>query len=600
MKRFKKAVSMMLTGAMIFSLAACGGGSGSDSADTGGEGSAASSEAVEQAANDTSAVTGEAVYGGTLNMTMQTLDLDTDPSCSQSYKWQLWFERLFQIDLTLGAGEYQDETTKSSRLTGMIADSWEWDSDAKTFTVKIKDEACFQDKAAAGMEDYDIFGGRTVTAEDVEYSYDRLLGIGMCDEAVECDENWQSSLYMVESIETTDDKTVVFHFNSSADMAASDFMLCNVNITGPEWDELTSDQKADWHYACGTGAYILTDFQIDSYATLSKSSNYYGVDTREGYEGNALPYLDTITMSLIAENANQITQFVAGNQDIIGWNRAYLTDSETSVITDSLTSDDYTEYIYLGQPSAICYKISANEALQDVRVRQAMQMAINMDEINDSYYGYDTEAQIGGLFSVTTDYSSAGTWDDELLSTWTYDPEGAKALLEEAGYGDGFEFDVAIHSGLDSDLYTLIKDYLGAIGIDMVITVTSDPNEMNNLGTDESDPNSIEGAWGMGSTFFTTIMWKVGGPGYTSFNGDSTVDDYFDKLDEAQSEEEEAEVAQEFDKYMAQQHYALVISPYTHIPVYVSTKIGGLDSTYFYSNMNMGTLLNHCWDTTAQ
>ena len=142
-------------------------------------------------------------------------------------------------------------------------------------------------------------------------------------------------------------------------------------------------------------------------------------------------------------------------------------------------------------------------------MRQAMQMAINMDEINDSYYGYDTEAQIGGLFSVTTDYSSAGTWDDEILSTWTYDPEGAKALLEEAGYKDGFEFDVAIHAGLDSDLYTLIKDYLGAIGIDMVITVTSDPNEMNNLGTNESDPNSIEGAWGMGSTFFTTIMWKV-------------------------------------------------------------------------------------------
>ncbi|MCR5784436.1 MAG: ABC transporter substrate-binding protein [Eubacterium sp.] len=593
MKGLKKLVSLLLVTVMVFSLAACGGST--DSGDEQGE----SGTATETAdGNDTSAVTGEAIYGGTLNMTMQTLDLDTDPSCSQSYKWELWFERLFQIDVTLGAEEYQDETTSSSRLTGMLADTWEWDSEAQTFTVTLKD-ACFQDKSAAGMEEYDIFGARAVTAEDVVYSYDRLLGIGMCDEAVICDENWESSLYMIESIEAADDKTVVFHFNTSADIAASDFMLCNVNITGPEWDDLTDDQKADWHYACGTGAYVLTDFEIDSYATFTKSTNYYGVDTREGYEGNELPYIETITMSMITENANQITQFVAGNQDIIGWNRAYLTDSETSVIKDSLTEDDYTEYIYLGQPSAICYKISGNEPLQDIRVRQAMQMAINMDEINDSYYGYDTEAQIGGLFSVTTDYSSVDSWDDELLSTYEYDPEGAKALLEEAGYGDGFTFYVAIHSGLDSDLYTLIKDYLGAVGINMEITVASDPNEMNNLGTNEEDPNSIEGSWGMSSTFFVTIMWKVGGPGYTSFNNDSTVEGFFTQLDNVTSEEEEIEVAQDFDKYMAEQHYALVISPYTHIPVYVSTKIGGLDSSFIYSNMNVGTLLNHCWDTTA-
>ena len=257
MKGLKKVVSLLLVAAMVLSLAACGGNA--DNGDVQTESGAATETAD---GNDTSAVTGEAVYGGTLNMTMQTLDLDTDPSCSQSYKWELWFERLFQIDVTLGAEAFQDETTSASRLTGMIADTWDWNPDEKTFTVTIKD-VCFQDKTAAGMEEYDIFGGRTLTAEDVEYSYDRLLGIGMCDTPVECEENWQSSLYMIESIETTDDKTVVFHFNSSADMAASDFMLCNVNITGPEWDELDDSQKADWHYACGTGAYIMTDFQVD-------------------------------------------------------------------------------------------------------------------------------------------------------------------------------------------------------------------------------------------------------------------------------------------------------------------------------------------------
>lgn len=600
-KRTSKFLALFLALAMLLSLAACGSGSGEPSGSSAPDGGDApqSNAPAQPDSNDTSSVTGDAVYGGDINLSYQAMMINTDPCAGDSYKWQLWNERLFQIDLTKGAERFQSETTSAANMTGQLADSWTWDPAAKTFTVTLKDGVRFQDKSAVGMGDYDVFGGRALTAADVKYTYDRLIGLDAFSEPYPCEENWAASLYMVESVEAADDRTVVFHFNTDAEIASTDFMLVNVNITGPEWDALTDAQRADWRYVTGTGAYILTTFEPDSFATFTRSENYYGVDERPGYEGNQLPYLDSITMSVITENANQITQFVSGNLDLMGWNRSYLSDSELALLEDSMDSSSYTKFIYLGMPTSVCYKLSANEPLQDLRVRQALQMAVNSEEINDAYYGFSTACQTGGMFSIATDFSSVDQWSDELKATWTYDPEGARALLAEAGYPDGFSFKVAIHSGLDSDLYTLVSDYLAKIGVTMEIEVVSDVNAMKTVGDDRSDPASIEGNWGIGALFFVFIAWRDGGPGYSAFHDDPIVEDFCVRLNSVTSEAEKIQVAKEFDLYMAEQHYALVMGPYSQNPVYVSSKIGGMDSAFFYANLNMSTILNHCWDTTA-
>ena len=50
-----------------------------------------------------------------------------------------------------------------------------------------------------------------------------------------------------------DDLNLIFHFNTGSETALNDFMIAGVCIGGVEWDTLSSDQKSDWHYACGTG-----------------------------------------------------------------------------------------------------------------------------------------------------------------------------------------------------------------------------------------------------------------------------------------------------------------------------------------------------------
>ena len=75
----------------------------------------------------------------------------------------------------------------------------------------------------------------------------------------------------------------------------------------------------------------------------------------------------------------------------------------------------------------------------DVRVRHAMQMALDLEAMNDTYFlGYGDTIPRG---MVGREFREAMTpfeeWPEELTQYYRYDPEGAEALLDEAGYPRG-------------------------------------------------------------------------------------------------------------------------------------------------------------------
>jgi len=84
----------------------------------------------------------------------------------------------------------------------------------------------------------------------------------------------------------------------------------------------------------------------------------------------------------------------------------------------------------------MAFNIAAVEEFQDRRVRQAVSHAINTEAIvNQIYAGFATEA------SQPLPPNVLGHNDD--IEPYPYDPEQAQSLLEEAGYGDGFSFELA-------------------------------------------------------------------------------------------------------------------------------------------------------------
>jgi peptide/nickel transport system substrate-binding protein len=97
-------------------------------------------------------------------------------------------------------------------------------------------------------------------------------------------------------------------------------------------------------------------------------------------------------------------------------------------------------------------------ALGDVRVRQAMNHAIDEDALS--------KALSGGASDVTNQIfgPGSGAYVKELNETYPYDPERAKKLLAEAGYPDGFEMTVPSPSFL-SDSWAIVGQYLSDVGI---------------------------------------------------------------------------------------------------------------------------------------
>jgi peptide/nickel transport system substrate-binding protein len=430
-------------------------------------------------------------------------------------------------------------------------------------------------------------------ADDVVWSYSRLLGLNGI-EKVETEIDWSTIIYMVAGIEATDDHTVVFHLADgyNTEVAIAALMNAKVNIAGPEWDELTDDQKLDWHYAKGTGPYEITAYEDGNSMVLEKNENYYDYDER--YPENKLPYIDKITLVYIQDSSNVLAQAMSGDLDWFGENGK---DVLSSAQLEQLSAADTgTLYKYMSSsPANIALKCN-QEPFNDIRVRQAMQYAIDIQTIDASYFGNDTFT-LCGLWSPTlTTWSKAGTYDDELMQKYTYDPEKAKELLTEAGYPDGFEFTIFLDPLGDADLYAVAADYLSQVGITMNIEVAAEMMESVQASQDGEDTRQSNGYGGGYSSYSLAFnMTGNGAMGNAYFHDDQSWYDKLNELSSAETVDDQVEIANELDTLWLENQWGVVLSGVQPTYDYMSYKIGGYNGEKVYYSDNMRTIFARLW-----
>ncbi|WP_230396163.1 ABC transporter substrate-binding protein [Streptomyces blattellae] len=101
-------------------------------------------------------------------------------------------------------------------------------------------------------------------------------------------------------------------------------------------------------------------------------------------------------------------------------------------------------------------------AMKDVRVRQAINYAIDRDAM--------LKGAGQGMGTTTTQFfkpSDTASYDKSLDSKYPYDPDKAKQLLQEAGYGNGFSVTMPQLATGSTAQYDLVKQYLGDVGINV-------------------------------------------------------------------------------------------------------------------------------------
>lgn len=607
--KLRRTLSLILALSMIFVLAACGSSSSDSSDEEEEEESTAAEEetaeeteeaeeaeeteetAEEETEEEEEEDSDEPVYGGDLvALTTSGITAYYDPSgMSDSVNYALWLEGLWAFDVSSGDSAYTD-TISSSSLKGQLAESWEWDEENAVLTVTLRDDVYFQTLD----EEYDYYGGRQLVADDVKWSYDRLTGQGEFEEvgALENDAGWASNLSMLASVEVIDDLTVAFTLTSGDEVTLDSFMNQFVKIGGHEWDDLTEEQQYDYHYACGTGPYYLESLEADVQVVLTRNEDYY--DTDPNYPDNQLPYLDSITFVVISDNTNVVTQFTSGELNIIP--ESALSDSQVQMIEDSGV-DYYTVNIASDQPQYLALRCN-NEYFDDVNVRIAMQLAIDMQTIHTEYLGLDGEVELSGLWNpYTTDWSTVDTWDEELLSEYDYDPERAIELLTEAGYPDGFEITVALESYADTDLWQLCAEYWADIGVTVNLDVYQSIMEVMTIGNDETQEESV-GSTGCGacSSITAAINQTIDG-GWAAYlwHGNTEYNDLMDQLDAATTLEEQAELAQQADLIYAQEHWTVNMTGLQETVGFYSSDVHFYENGIVTSGKTSGAIFGTMW-----
>lgn len=256
--------------------------------------------------------------------------------------------------------------------------------------------------------------GSPFTSDDVLFTWEAAS-------SVEGGSAVASDYELIASIDTPDDLTVVVNYTDFNAGYIDQFpWILPRNATGEIPDMLNWDFN---RAPLGTGPFVFEEWAAADHVTVLKNKSY-----RE--EGK--PYLDVINFLVVPAEESRAAQMLQGDSHVMLWpGQESEEDFEASDVAKVRTAPGIWTL-------AMRFNLSApfdgdpgpeppHPLFGDVRVRQAVGMAINRDRIVNELL--TDVVTIDSIFSVG--------WINASAEPWEYNPEGAIALLEEAGWVEG-------------------------------------------------------------------------------------------------------------------------------------------------------------------
>jgi len=394
-------------------------------------------------------------YGGTLEVATMFATLSALSWDPYDWNWKLnhdtgeFYEQLVAGDLDKSikkGGKYAytiDAFLPPDAQRGELAEKWEITDKPLQVTFHLRKGVMFPDKPG-------VMKSREMTADDVVFSYERLRS----------SPKYISTYYdFVDKVEAKDKYTVVYTFKEYN--AEWDYRLAwgFYSVVTPK--EVVAAGANNWKNVNGTGPFMLTDFVQGNSNTYEKNPIYWDKEKLGGTEYK-IPFVDKLVYRTIRDETTQLAALRTAKIDLLETiNPRYLPELKKSA-PDLVWSKRLT---VLGSFMAMRNDV---KPFDDVRVRRAMNLAINKKEIVSAHYGGEAELHAYPMHPDWTGYfDPLDKLPPAAKEMYEYDPAKAKKLLAEAGYPKGFTFtmEYCACSPDHVELAPLLAAYLEQVGV---------------------------------------------------------------------------------------------------------------------------------------
>ncbi|MEV0581857.1 TIGR04028 family ABC transporter substrate-binding protein [Nonomuraea sp. NPDC050310] len=284
-----------------------------------------------------------------------------------------------------------------------IATKWEVNADATEYTFHLRDGVTFSDgsplDAAAVAANFDVYGkgSETLKLPPAEFvnNYDRS--------------------------EVIDPRTVRFHFSKPSPGFLQGTSVIGAGLVSKKTISLPYEEQCQLKNVIGSGPFTVAGQIVDKQIDLAARKDYDWAPPSSKHQGRA--YLDKIQIIVTPEDSVRVGALTSGQADFVRYVQAY--DEQTVEKAGFRIYAEPTRGVNNG-----LYLRPANSILKDLKVRQALQRGTDAKEVVATLFTKSYPQATSVLSKLATGYV-------DLSKELAYDLDGAKRLLDEAGWTPG-------------------------------------------------------------------------------------------------------------------------------------------------------------------
>ncbi|HEV2675149.1 MAG TPA: ABC transporter substrate-binding protein [Aliidongia sp.] len=324
-----------------------------------------------------------------------------------------------------------------------LAQSWETSADGKTWTFHLRH----------GVEFQGDWG--ELTADDVVYSLNRSADPKRS--------TFSSDFASIDSVTRLDDYTVRIALKyPDASFLGRVSNYHGGNIISRKAAEKFGDDFG--HHPVGTGPFAFVEQVTQQYVKLAAHQAYF----------RGKPKIDTIIVRNIPSDGTRELAFTSGELDLMDGKR------EQRWVDAARKRPGYNVDIFQPGEYRLLHINQNSPPLNDIRVRQAIAAAINVDDLVH-YVGKDVGPK--GCSIVPPGYLG----EDCSVGSYVFDPAKARALLAEAGHADGITLKAIVSNiSAQKPFMEVMQAQLAKVGIKLELQVVDHPTYQSQVRRDLS------------------------------------------------------------------------------------------------------------------